>query len=62
VVAARVQAQHPDWPDEEVFQRARRFVVATLQVMYVCTGCHWSDKNCLLECDCNLVALLEELI
>ncbi|GFG29965.1 hypothetical protein Cfor_11750 [Coptotermes formosanus] len=31
VVAARVQAQHPDWPDEEVFQRARRFVVATLQ-------------------------------
>jgi hypothetical protein len=32
VVAGRVQAQHPDWPDEEVFQRARRIVVATLQV------------------------------
>ena len=44
VVAARVQAQHPDWPDEEVFQRARRFVVATLQVLHVCTGCDWSDK------------------
>jgi len=32
VVAGRVQAQHPNWPDEEVFQRARRIVVATLQV------------------------------
>lgn len=32
MVAGRVQAQHPDWPDEEVFQRARRIVVATLQV------------------------------
>jgi dual oxidase len=32
VVAGRVQEQHPDWPDEEVFQRARRIVVATLQV------------------------------
>nr|CAD7589006.1 unnamed protein product [Timema genevievae] len=31
VVASRVQAQYPDWPDEEVFQRARRYVVATLQ-------------------------------
>ncbi|XP_049777239.1 dual oxidase [Schistocerca cancellata] len=31
VVARRVQRQHPDWPDEEVFQRARRYVVATLQ-------------------------------
>lgn len=31
VVALRVQQQHSDWPDEEVFQRARRIVVATLQ-------------------------------
>ncbi|XP_069683631.1 dual oxidase [Periplaneta americana] len=31
VVSARVQKQHPDWPDEEVFQRTRRIVVATLQ-------------------------------
>jgi dual oxidase len=35
VVAARVQAQHPNWPDEEVFQRTRRTVVATLQVPLV---------------------------
>lgn len=32
VVARRVQADHPDWTDEEVFQRARRIVIATLQV------------------------------
>lgn len=31
VIALRVQEEHPDWPDEEVFQRARRIVVATLQ-------------------------------
>uniref|UniRef100_A0A1B6CWK3 NAD(P)H oxidase (H2O2-forming) n=1 Tax=Clastoptera arizonana TaxID=38151 RepID=A0A1B6CWK3_9HEMI len=31
VIAARVQAEHPDWSDEEVFQRARRIVIATLQ-------------------------------
>jgi len=54
VVAARVQAQHPDWPDEEVFQRARRFVVATLQVLHMCTGWHWSDKNV----DCGVPAIL----
>lgn len=34
VVARRVQERHPDWPDEEVFQRARRYVVATLQVTH----------------------------
>lgn len=32
VLAARVQKQHPDWPDEEVFERARRLVIATMQV------------------------------
>ncbi|XP_026480513.1 LOW QUALITY PROTEIN: dual oxidase-like [Ctenocephalides felis] len=31
VIAGRVQRQHPTWPDEEVFQRARRIVVASLQ-------------------------------
>jgi len=31
-LANRVQLEHPDWSDEEVFQKARRFVVATLQV------------------------------
>lgn len=32
IVAAAVQQEHTDWPDEEVFQRTRRIVVATLQV------------------------------
>ncbi|KAK7592995.1 hypothetical protein V9T40_007747 [Parthenolecanium corni] len=31
IVAAAVQQEHTDWPDEEVFQRTRRIVVATLQ-------------------------------
>jgi len=31
VVASRVQAQNPNWPDEEVYERTRRIVVATLQ-------------------------------
>ncbi|XP_046679008.1 dual oxidase isoform X1 [Homalodisca vitripennis] len=36
VMAGRVQRDHPDWNDEEVFQRARRIVIANLQniVMY----------------------------
>ncbi len=32
VQAAHVQAEHPDWVDEDVFQAARRRVIATLQV------------------------------
>jgi hypothetical protein len=54
VVAARVQTQHPDWPDEEVFQRARRFVVATMQVSHMCTGAHCNDTNV----DCGVTAVL----
>jgi hypothetical protein len=37
--AAKVQQQHPDWDDEDVFQGARRRVIATLQVFY----CHDFD-------------------
>ena len=32
VLARRVQAEHPDWSDEDVFQRTRRLVIASLQV------------------------------
>ncbi|XP_058806177.1 dual oxidase isoform X1 [Phymastichus coffea] len=36
VIAARVQYEHPDMSDEEIFQRTRRIVVGTLQniIMY----------------------------
>ena len=30
--AAQVQSLHPDWEDEDVFQAARRRVIATMQV------------------------------
>lgn len=32
VLANRVQNEHPDWSDEDVFQRTRRLVIASLQV------------------------------
>lgn len=31
VLANRVKQQHPSWSDEDVFQRARRIVIASLQ-------------------------------
>ncbi|GFQ64188.1 dual oxidase [Trichonephila clavata] len=31
-VARQIQEQHPDWSDEDIFQRARRWVIASLQV------------------------------
>lgn len=31
-VARRVQKQHPDWRDEKIFRKARRKVIAILQV------------------------------
>ena len=31
MLARRLQAQHPSWTDEELFQRARRLNIATLQ-------------------------------
>ena len=30
--AAKIQAANPDWDDEDIFQGARRRVIATLQV------------------------------
>lgn len=47
VLAERVQFDHPDWSDEEVFQKARRFVVATLQVctMYYTPRPPYSDYH-----------------
>ncbi|GFY53266.1 dual oxidase, partial [Trichonephila inaurata madagascariensis] len=30
-VARQIQEQHPDWSDEDIFQRARRWVIASLQ-------------------------------
>lgn len=32
VIAGRIEKEHPEWSDEEIFQRARRVVVAALQV------------------------------
>lgn len=35
VVAKRIRNRHPDWSEEDVFQGARRFVIATLQNIIV---------------------------
>ena len=35
LLAAKIQQQRPDWEDEDVFQAARRRVIATLQVLKV---------------------------
>lgn len=32
VIAARIQREHPAMSDEDVFQKARRIVIGTLQV------------------------------
>lgn len=32
LLARRVQNEHPDWSDEDVFQRTRRLVIASFQV------------------------------
>lgn len=32
VLAKRVHSEHPDWSDEDIFQRTRRLVIASLQV------------------------------
>ena len=31
VMAGRIQREHPDWRDEQIFQRARRWVIAVVQ-------------------------------
>lgn len=35
VLAERIYAQHPDWSDEEIFQRARRLVIASMQNIFL---------------------------
>lgn len=35
VQAQEVKRNHPDWNDEEIFQRARRQVIASLQSIFV---------------------------
>lgn len=35
-VAKRIQEENPDWSDEDIFQRARRWVIASLQVSFLC--------------------------
>ncbi len=33
--AKRLQQQHPEWNDEDLFQAARRWVIATFQVIII---------------------------
>jgi dual oxidase len=35
--AKRFQEEHPTWTDEEIFQKTRRYVIASMQVMHFCT-------------------------
>lgn len=35
MLAQRIKRQHPSWTDEDVFQRARRVVIASLQNVIV---------------------------
>lgn len=35
VLAERIHTQHPEWSDEEIFQRARRLVIASLQNVFL---------------------------
>lgn len=55
VLADRVQSEHPDWSDEEVFQKARRFVVATLQV---CTA---PTPKYAITVICTIISLLPNI-
>lgn len=32
IVAGRIQTKNPDWSDEDIFQRARQIVIASIQV------------------------------
>ena len=45
VLAQRIQARHPKWRDEDVFQAARRMNIATLQVRIndLCDLCDYFD-------------------
>jgi dual oxidase len=47
VVAGKIQQEHPEWSDEQVFQRARRVVVATLQVRLNLDGWNHHSKHLL---------------
>ena len=47
IQAQRMQELHPDWTDEELFQAARRFVIATLQkiILYDFVPALLNDPN-----------------
>ena len=39
-MAQRIQADHPNWTDDEVFERSRRRVIAALQVGHLIQSLH----------------------